>query len=121
MKAIAFSASDLVEQLDRLVDYQLDEVTFGVVRMDLNGIVLTYNQAESLISGVEPSQAIGKHFFTQIAPCTDNFMVSFRYTEAILDEEINYIFTKVTTPTKVRLRMLRTVTSQFQYLLVKRI
>jgi len=119
MTPFAFSAPDAFAQLNDLEHAQLDALEFGVVRMNPDGIVLAYNQGESQITGVEPNQAIGKHFFTQVAPCTDNFMVSARYQEDSLDEEINYIFTKVTTPTRVRLRMLRDASRPYQYLLVK--
>jgi photoactive yellow protein len=119
MTEMLFSAPDLLHQLDRLAHHQLDEINFGIIRMDHNGKIEAYNRAESLITGVNPIQALGKHFFTQIAPCTNNFMVASRFEQERVDEEIDYIFTYVTRPTKVRLRMLRAQQSPYQYLLVK--
>ena len=121
MTEMLFSAPDLLHRLNHLAHPQLDEINFGIIRMDQNGNIEAYNRAESLITGVNPIQALGKHFFTQIAPCTNNFMVASRYEQEWLDEEIDYIFTYVTTPTRVRLRMLRAMDSPYNYLLVKRI
>lgn len=119
MSQYIFSEADLCERLDQLSDSCLDGLSFGVVKMDLTGKVLAYNQAESRIAGVAPEQAVGKHFFSQVAPCTNNFMVASRYEVASLDEELDYIFTYLITPTRVRLRLLRAPGSFYQYLLVK--
>jgi len=119
MSQYTFSEAGLCELLNQVSDFSLDELPFGVVKMDLTGKVLVYNQAESRIAGVAPEQAIGKHFFSQVAPCTNNFMVASRYEQAPLDEELDYIFTYVITPTRVRLRLLRATDSSYQYLLVK--
>ena len=114
-----FSEPGLGKLLNQLGDAELDTFPFGIVKMDLTGKILFYNQAESKIAGVAAEQAIGKHFFTQVAPCTNNFLVATRYGETSLDEELDYIFTYVMTPTRVRLRLLRAFGSPFQYLLVK--
>ncbi|WP_020606023.1 PAS domain-containing protein [Spirosoma spitsbergense] len=119
MLQYTFSEAGLGQLLNQLSDSSLDELPFGVVKMDLTGKVLAYNKAESRITGVAPEQAIGKHFFSQIAPCTNNFMVASRYEQPSLDEELDYIFTYVTTPTRVRLRLMRTSDSSYQYLLAK--
>lgn len=121
MSTYSFAETGLCELLNQESDSGLDELPFGVVKMDLTGTVLAYNQAESRIAGVAPEQAIGKHFFSQVAPCTNNFMVASRYEQAPLDEELDYMFTYVTTPTRVRLRLLRASESAYQYLLVKNI
>ncbi len=121
MTHYTFSAPALGELLDLADDANLDKLEFGVVKMDLTGKVLLYNQAESTITGVTPDQATGKHFFTQIAPCTNNFMVALRYDEVPLDEELDYMFTYVTTPIRVRLRLLRASGSAHQYILVKKV
>lgn len=121
MSNYSFSEVGLCELLNQVGDSSLNELHFGVVKMDLTGMVLAYNQAESKIAGLIPEQAIGKHFFTMVAPCTNNFMVASRYNQSPLDEELDYIFTYVTTPTRVRLRLLRASDSSYQYLLVKRL
>ncbi|WP_282784045.1 PAS domain-containing protein [Phaeodactylibacter xiamenensis] len=102
-----FEAPDLHQWLDGQRTANFDHLPYGVVQMDHSGTVLAYNATESSYTGVDPQQAIGKHFFTEIAPCTNNFLVAGKYNEAALDEIIDYIFTYVLKPTPVRLRMLK--------------
>jgi photoactive yellow protein len=48
-----------------------NEVAFGVIELDLDMIVRTYNRAESSLAQRDPANTIGRHFFTEVAPCTD--------------------------------------------------
>lgn len=112
----SFNDPDLPEWLDAEVDY--DQLSFGVVKMDHKGIVTEYNRTESNLTGIAAENAIGKHFFTQVAPCTNNFMVAERYSQRILDEFLPYIFTYITKPTKVELRLIKGLKGN-QYLLAQ--
>ena len=115
-----FSSIDLLARLEMDDEQVYDNLPFGMVKMTKEGTVVAYNKAESEIAGVAPGNAIGKHFFTQIAPCTNNFMVAEKYTAEELDEELDYIFTYITSPTKVRLRLLKSAGYLHQYLLVQK-
>lgn len=115
---IDFSSAHLMEWLETKDNSSYDQLLFGVVKMDKEGTVVYYNQQESLITGVDPVIAKGKNFFIQIAPCTNNFMVAERYKQDELDESLDYLFTYVTTPTKVRLRLLKSVAYSHQYMIV---
>ena len=117
---IDFSSKDLFTWLDNQDNAIFDELPFGVVKMDLSGIVIYYNKQESMITGVDPAMAKGKNFFVQIAPCTNNFMVAEKYKLAELDEEFDYLFTYATTPTKVRLRLLKSIANTHQYMVVQK-
>jgi photoactive yellow protein len=98
-----------------------DDVAFGVIAMGLDGTVVAYNRAESEFSGISPSACLGINFFSDIAPCTNNYLVSGRFAaETQLDETIDYVFTLKMRPTRVRLRMLKAEPSPQQYLLVRR-
>jgi len=95
------------------------DAPLGVVRFDERGTVTLYNRWESRLSGLRPEGVVGRSFFEEIAPCTNNFLVAERYTDAAdLDETITYTFTWKMTPTRVRLRMLRQGASA-RYLLVE--
>lgn len=48
-----------------------NEVAFGVIELDLGMIVRTYNSVESTLARRDPSKAVGRHFFDEVAPCTD--------------------------------------------------
>ncbi len=49
-----------------------DELAFGVIELDREFIVRSYNRPESLNARRRPEDTIGKSFFTEVAPCTDN-------------------------------------------------
>ncbi len=114
----SFDDADILNWLDKKNETELDELDFGVVRMTHNNIVVAYNTAESKISGLDKSSTIGKNFFIQIAPCTNNFMVAEKYKENEVDETLPYIFTHIVQPTKVFIRLLKNQV-KYQYLLVQ--
>jgi photoactive yellow protein len=59
----------LPARIERLSAQQLDALPFGVVRLDAEGIVTFYSRTEAEQSGFRDRRAIGRDFFTQIAPC----------------------------------------------------
>lgn len=46
-------------------------VAFGVIELDVDMIVRTFNRAESSLSQRDPETTVGHHFFDHVAPCTD--------------------------------------------------
>jgi photoactive yellow protein len=89
--------------------------------MDEDGRVVSYNRAESELSGLDRSQVVGQDFFTQVAPCANNYLVAQRYLdEEDLDDTIEYVFTYRMLPTPVRLRLIRRPNLRYRYLLVRR-
>ncbi|MEO7327759.1 MAG: photoactive yellow protein, partial [Minicystis sp.] len=65
-----FTDPALLEALEAADEATLDEQSFGVVAMALDGTVLRYNVAESKLAGLSPARVLGKHFFREVAPCT---------------------------------------------------
>jgi photoactive yellow protein len=119
--ALSFAHANTLEALEAADATALDLLEFGVVRMDQAGVVVDYNAFESRIAGLSAAKVIGRHFFTAVAPCTNNFMVAERFeTEAALDDVIDYVFTLRMRPTKVRLRLLKAPAHRHMYLLVER-
>ncbi|TAE24270.1 MAG: photoactive yellow protein [Cytophagales bacterium] len=119
-QTIAFSDPNLLEWLEQQSNEQLDDASFGVVRMTRDGIVEAYCKSESHITGISPAYAVGKYYFTQIAPCANNVMIAAKYARPHLDEELDYILTYVCDPVRVRLRLLKSPDSTYQYFLVNR-
>lgn len=113
-----FEDPTLAQWLDANAEQSYDALPFGVVKMNYDGIVTYYSKGQSDLSGVMPENAKGKHFFTQVAPCTNNFMVSEKYKADSLDEIMPYMFTYITKPTPVTLRLIKG-TNGNQYLLAK--
>ena len=97
-----------------------DDENFGIIVMSGTGNVEAYNAFESQVAGLSASRVIGLNFFSDVAPCTNNFMVAGRYEEATqLDEIIPYVFTLRMKPKRVRLRLLKSPQARFFYLLVQ--
>jgi len=116
-----FNDLDVVSALDAMDAAQFDTLPFGLVAMDAQGVVLAYNQAESRLSGLPAERVIGRHFFTEVAPCTNNFLVADRFrARQDLDETLNYVFSVKLQPTPVRLRLLRREQGGRMYLMVQR-
>jgi len=63
------------------------------------------------MAGVPVPSAMGKNFFTQVAPCTNNRLFFGRFKDGVsageLDTEFNYTFTYKMKPTNVVIRLLR--------------
>ncbi len=116
-----FADAGLNDWLDAASAEDLDELAFGVIGMTPDGMVVAYNKAEAGLAGLTPSRVIGRHFFTSVAPCTNNYMVAQRFEgDAGLDAIIDYVFTLRMAPTPVRLRLLKRPDAKRMYLLVER-
>lgn len=112
---------ELARRLDAMGSEELDALEYGVIRMSRDGEVTAYNLAEQQLSGLRPDQVVGRNFFSEVAPCTNNFMVAQKYQDnEELDELIDYVFTLRMSPTPVRLHLLKSASSSHQYLLVHR-
>jgi photoactive yellow protein len=109
--SLTFEADNLADVLGTVSEDALDEAPFGVVQIDDDGVVQFYNQYESELSGVDPEDAVGRNFFTQLAPCSGNRLFHGRFKKGIkqgeLDERFTYTFTYKMSPTLVDVRMHR--------------
>lgn len=61
-----------IDNIHTLTREQYDELAFGIIELDRNFIVRNYNRPESLLARRRPEDTLGKHFFTEVAPCTDS-------------------------------------------------
>ncbi len=115
-----FDDIDLYDQLMSSSDAELQDTPFGVIAMDADHRVVMYNRTESTLSGLSPDRVVGRHFFSEVAPCTNNFMVAHRFeTEGELDATIDYVFTLRMKPTPVRMRLLTRRDAERRFLLVQ--
>ncbi|NRB60168.1 MAG: photoactive yellow protein [Winogradskyella sp.] len=118
---MTFSSKEAFSTRESMNQDAMDDLNFGVIRMDRNANIKAYNKYELNLSGNQREEVLGKDFFKQIAPCTNNFMVAEKYLlDDIIDEEIDYIFTYRMAPTKVKLRLLSNPNENHQYLLVQK-
>ncbi|TLU71458.1 PAS domain-containing protein [Lichenicoccus roseus] len=116
-----FAAPDLFDWLIVAAASDLDTLPYGVIAMDLDGVVLAYNSAESKYAGLGVERVLGRNFFSNVAPCMNNFMVAHRFqTEVDLDVIIDYVLTLRMKPQKVQLRLLKRSDVSRMYLIVQR-
>lgn len=117
---LAFDAPDVLGALLPLDDAALDACDFGVIAMTPDGTVVQYNAFESRRAGMSRDRVVGRHFFSEVAPCTNNFLVATRYEEeARIDDVIPYVFTLRMRPTPVDLRLVKGAGAARMYLLVR--
>lgn len=64
-----FNQSDLARTMERLSLEEIDDLPFGVIRVDADGRVVLLSRTEAELSGFGQRPAIGKIFFSDIAPC----------------------------------------------------
>ena len=103
-----------IDELDAAPSATLDSQAFGIVKMSHDGKVTEYNSWQSTFTGMSKSGALGKHFFSLVAPCMNNFMVAQKYEDAAsLDESLDYTFTLKMAPTPVKLRLLKGLDAQY--------
>ncbi|WP_281718401.1 PAS domain-containing protein [Pandoraea apista] len=110
-----------ITALERLDAQGLDALPFGVIGFTSDAIVTTYNATESRNAGLSPQRVLGKHFFEEVAPCMNNFMVAQRFDDMVeLDDIIPYVLTLRMRPTPVRLRLLKTPSCATRFVLIER-
>jgi photoactive yellow protein len=68
-KGVAFSSLGAAAELEALTEAELDDLEFGVVRLDREGTVKVFNKTEAVRSGYKSRPAIDRDFFLEIAPC----------------------------------------------------
>ncbi len=134
MERIDFQGTDISGVLDRLPDEERNRLPFGVVKLDTQGMILSYNMAEAEISGVKPADVIGKNFFLEVAVCTQRPEFYGRFRDAMdNDRVLNLIFdyefqnaryAAVHDPIKVRVHMFTSYEiggKKIVWLMVKRV
>ena len=121
----SFVAPDILPRLAAMTQAQHDAFDFGCVRVDDEGTVQMYNRYESELAGVDPANALGKNFFRQLAPCTNNRLVYGRFKDGVaagnLDVIASYAFTYKMRPTLVRIQMWRDGQTNTNWVLVKKV
>ena len=119
-----FATPDTLARLPKLARRDLDALPFGCVRVGDDGRVLSYNKWESELAGVPQEDAIGRNFFRELAPCTNNRLVFGRFKDGIKDGELDvivtYSFTYKMRPTLVDVHLYRDTETQSNWVLVRK-
>ena len=117
-----FELKNWYRRLALMSPSELDALDMGVIQLDDFGRVIQYNATEAAFSGLKAKDVLGKIFFVDVAPCTNNRLVFGRFREGVRTGELNhsipYTFTYVMEPTIVLLQLYRDSTSLTNWLLV---
>lgn len=65
---ITFHQPDLLENLKAMDTAALDDLPFGVIGMAPGGAVISYNVAESRLSGLTRAKVMGRNFSPRSLP-----------------------------------------------------
>jgi photoactive yellow protein len=118
---IALGQPELINVLAKLDDKLLDELPVGVIGFGRDCLVQRYNRFEFEATGLLQQKVLGKHVFTDIAQCMNNFLVAQRYKDAWksaspLDATLDYVLTWSMSPVKVKLRLLWAINSDIAFI-----
>lgn len=116
-----FDDAAMAETLGAFNEAALDALPFGIVGLDGDNVVEIYNAHEVRSSGLPRERVVGRHFFFDVAPCMNNYLVAERLEEeAPIDVTLPYVLTFRMRPTPVRLRLLRAAGAPRRWVLIDR-
>ena len=69
MAKSSFIREDELRNLPSMTRAQLDALEYGAVKVDDSGVIELYNRYEAELANIQPADAEGKSFFTQVAEC----------------------------------------------------
>lgn len=124
MAQSSFISQDELRSLPSMSRAQLDELSYGAVKVDDAGVIELYNRYEAELANIQPADAEGKSFFTQVAPCTNNNLFFGSFKKGVQDGELNvlfpYTFTYRMRPTNVKVHIYRDAATRTNWVLVKK-
>ena len=117
--------TDVITVFAPLNEEDIDDLAFGAIKLDAEGTVLSYNTAESEITGRKAADVIGKNFFTDVAPCTKTPTFQGRFMAGVKSGNLNlvfdYVFDNKMRPTEVRVQMRKAAVGDAYWIFVKRL
>ncbi len=116
-----FDQPDIMSRLEKETEQQLDAAPFGIVGLDPDMRVKVYNRTESAFSGFSREFVLGRHFFEDVGPCMNNYMVALKLERGeTLDETLDYVLTYRMEPAPVSLRLLKRKGFPLSYVLIRK-
>lgn len=121
----SFCSLELARSLPALSREALDELDFGVVKVDREGDIEIYNRYEQELGQLTEAEVRGKNFFGEVAVCTNNPLFRGLFKAGIAANRLNhlfpYTFTYRMSPTPVRVHLYRDQATSTNWILVKRV
>ncbi len=81
-----------IERIQNYGEEDLDKLPFGAIRLDREGKILSFNQAEVDITGRKKENVVGKNFFTEVAPCTNVQEFAGKFREGVQKGSLHTVF-----------------------------
>ena len=82
----------ILRVVDTLSAEELDRLPYGMIQLDLKGCVVKYNAIESKLASLPQRQQLGKHFFTEVAPCTQVQEFHGRFIQGVRNKALDVSF-----------------------------
>lgn len=121
--SFSFVTDDFLNNVPFASENELNQKDFGIVKLDDRGNVLFYNDYESKLAGIKKEDAIGKNFFTDVAPCTNNGLFMGSYKDGVEQNKLKilffYTFTYRMAPTNVKVFLWRHPGSSTNWIFIK--
>jgi photoactive yellow protein len=125
MQLVSFGATDIENKLSNLNSKDFNDLAFGAVKLDGTGKIAMYNSAEGEITGRDPKSMIGKNFFTDVAPCTNQPGFRDKFDAGVKTGDLNALFEWTfdynMTPTKVQVHMKKAASGNDFWVFIKRL
>jgi photoactive yellow protein len=86
------TVTEVLEAADSMTAEELDRLPYGIIQLDPAGRILNYNAVESRLASLTKENAIGKQFFTEIAPCTRVQEFYGRFKDGVIHEALDTSF-----------------------------
>lgn len=92
---VSFDDPEIAASVERLSPAERDALPFGVIKLDASRQVTFFSRTEAEQSGYGARPAIGKDFFTELAPCmaTPEFLA--RVERAHAERTLDILFEHV--------------------------
>jgi photoactive yellow protein len=125
MEHITFGTEEIERKLSTMDDKDLDGLAFGAIQLDKDGNIKSYNAAEGALTGRDPDEVIGKNFFEEVAPCTNEKGFRDVFEKGVANDDLNtlleWTFDHLMTPTKVQVHMKKAAVPGRYWVFVKRV
>jgi photoactive yellow protein len=92
MQATLTAPAGVLERADVLTEEELDSLPVGMIQLDRAGTVLKFNQTESSLARMDKSDALGRSFFDEVAPCTKVQEFYGKFVEGVENRNLHTVF-----------------------------
>jgi len=109
--------------IHELTAHDVDALPFGLIVLDRDGLVVRYNAYEETLASRTRQDVLGRHFFSEVAPCAARTRFQSTY-QGLLDggggeADFEFIFRFVTGHRLVRIRMIVDPAREEQLIMVQ--